>query len=66
MIKRTVTYGAEPLGMRMNERHKLGVMELRSSQRMCEVTRMDRWRNEKVRFKVGVREKMSDSVNGKS
>ena len=48
-----VKYVAETWGIRMKERHKSGVMEI-----MC---LRSEWRNEEVRCRNGVREKMSDS-----
>ena len=54
----TLTYGAEVWVMRMDKKHKLDLMEMNCLRSICVVTRMDRWRNGKVRREVGVREKM--------
>ena len=40
----TVTYGAETMGMKMDERHTLGVIEWKCLKYMWRVSRMDRWR----------------------
>ena len=47
-------------GIRMDERYKPDVIEMKYSQSMCGVTRMDRWRNEEVWRRLSVREKISD------
>ena len=59
VVVSTVTCYAEVQGIRMEERHKLNIMFecLRS---MCGVTRMERWRKEKMRRLVAVREKNSE------
>ena len=44
----TVMYGSEAWGLRVEERRKLDVMEMRCLRSMCGVTRMDRLRNEVV------------------
>ena len=59
----TVTYGVETWGMGMDESHELDFMEIKYLRSICAVTRMDRWKNEQVRCRVDVREKMSDSVD---
>ena len=46
--------------MWMGERHELDLMETKSLQILCRVTRKDRFRNEQVRRRFGVREKMSN------
>ena len=40
--------------MKMVERQKLGVVEMKCLQGMCGVTRMDRWRNQGMRRRVGI------------
>ena len=42
-------------------RHKLDIMEVKCLWRMYGAMRMDIWRNEKVRHRVGVRGKMIES-----
>ena len=61
----TVMYGSEAWGLRVKERRKLDVMEMRCLRSMCGVTRMDRLRNEVVRERVGVDEKLSERVDRK-
>ena len=52
----TVMYGSESWGMKVEERSKLDVAEMKCLRSMCRVTRMDRVRNEVVRERVGVTE----------
>ena len=61
----TVMYGSESWGMRVEERKRLDVAEMRCLRSMCGVTRWDRLRNEEVRERVGVPEKMSNRVDRK-
>ena len=61
----TVMYGSEAWGLRVEERRKLDVMEMRCLRSMCGVTRLDRLRNEVVRKRVGVDEKLSERVDRK-
>ena len=58
----TLTYGADALSMRINERHKLD-MELKRSRNECGVICMDRWRNEEVRQTVDASVNMSDKAD---
>ena len=55
----TVMYGSESWGMKVKERDKLDVAEMKCRKNMCGVTRMDRVRNEVVRERLGVPEKLS-------
>merc|ERR1712002_202066 len=59
----TVMYGSESWGMRVKERNKLDVAEMKCLRNMCGVTRWDRWRNEVVRERVGVPEALSKRVD---
>ena len=65
VVMPTVTYGAETLGMSTEEKHELGVIEMKCIRKVCGVTRMDRVRNEKMSRRVGVREERSDGVDRK-
>ena len=56
---------SEAWGLRVEERRKLDVMEMRCLRSMCGMTRMDRLRNEVVRERVGVEEKLSERVDRK-
>ena len=61
----TVMYGSGAWGLRVEERRKLDVMEMRCLRSMCGMTRMDRLRNEVVRERLGVEEKLSERVDRK-
>ena len=61
----TVMYGSESWGMRVEERDKLDVAEMKCLRSMCGVTRMDRVRNEVVRERVGVPERLSKRIDRK-
>ena len=61
----TVMYGSEAWGMKVEERDKLDVAEMKCLRSMCGVTRMDRVRNEVVGERVCVPEKLSKRVNRK-
>ena len=54
VIVPTVTYGSECWGMKVSERQKLNVFEMRCLRSMAGVSRMDRIRNEVVRQRTGV------------
>ena len=49
--------------MRKDERHKLYIMEMKYLRSKCGKTRLNRWRNEGMRRRFGVREKMSGRVS---
>ena len=61
----TVMYGSESWGMRVEERNKLDVAEMNCLRSICGVTRRDRVRNEVVRQRVGVHEKLSKRIDRK-
>ena len=54
VIVPTVTYGSECWGMKVSERQKLNVFEMRCLRSMAGVSRIDRVRNEVVRQRTGV------------
>ena len=58
----TVMYGSESWGIKVEERDKLDVAEMKCLRSMCGVTRMDRVRNEVVRERVGVPETLNLGV----
>ena len=60
-----VIYGSESWGMRVEERNKLDVAEKNSLRSMCGVTRLDKWRSEVVRERVGAPEPLSKRVDRK-
>merc|ERR1711895_362877 len=62
VVVSTIMYGSESWGLRVEERDKLDVAEMKCLRSMCGVTRMDRVRNEVVRERVGVHERLSERV----
>ena len=62
IIEPTVIYGSEAWGMKVRERDKLDVVEIKCLRSMRGVSRMDRGRNEDVRERGGVPEKVSRKV----
>ena len=50
----TVMYGSESWGMKVTERQKLNVFEMKCLRSMTGVSRLDRVRNEVVRARTGV------------
>ena len=48
--------------MRLDGGHLLYDREIKCVPNMCEITRKERWKKERVRRRVGVRKKMSDRV----
>ena len=63
VIVPTVTYGSECWGMKVSERRKLNVFEMRCLRSMAGVSRMDRVRNEVVRQRTGVEVEMATGVD---
>ena len=59
----TVTYGSELWGMKVNERQKLNVFEMKCLRSMAGVSRWDRFRNEEVRERTGVRRELAARVD---
>ena len=59
----TVMYGSELWGMKVSDRHKLNVFEMKCLRYMNGVSRMDRIRNEEVRARMGVRREMVERVD---
>ena len=59
----TVTYGSELWGMKVSERRRLNVFEMKCLRSMVGVTRMDRLRNEEVRERTGVRKELAARVD---
>lgn len=58
-------YGAETWGLRMNERRRLNVLEMKCLRGMLGVTRRDRIRNEEIRRRVGVNMTLPQRVDRK-
>ena len=59
----TVMYGSESWGMKVAERQKLNVFEMKCLRSMTCVSRLDRVRNEVVRARTGVRRELAARVN---
>ena len=63
VIVPTVMYGSELWGMKINERQKLNVFEMKCLRSMTGVSRLDRIRNEVVRARAGVRRELATRVD---
>ena len=59
----TVMYGSELWGMKVNERQKLNVFEMKCLRSMVGVSRSDRIRNDVVRARTDVRQELADRVD---
>ena len=59
----TVMYGSESWGMKVTERQKLNVFEMKCLRNMTGVSRLDRVRNEVVRARTGVRRELVAGVD---
>ena len=58
-----VMYGSESWGMKVTERQKLNVFEMKCLRSMTGVSRLDRVRNEVVRARTGVRRELAARVD---
>ena len=63
VIVPTVTYGSELWGMKVSERRRLNVFEMKCLRSMAGVSRLDRIRNEEVRERTGMRKELADRVD---
>lgn len=63
VIVPTVMYGSELWGMKVMERQKLNVFEMKCLRSMAGVSRVDRVRNEVVRVRTGVRNELAARVD---
>ena len=59
----TVMYGSESWGMKVTERQKLNVFEMKCLRSMTGVSWLDRVRNEVVRVRTGVRRELAAGVD---
>ena len=59
----TVMYDSESWGMKVTERQKLNVFEMKCLRSMTGVSRLDRVRNEVVRARTGVRRELAARVD---
>ena len=59
----TVMYGSESWGMKVTERQKLNVFEMKCPRSITGVSRLDRVRNEVVRARTGVRRELAARVD---
>ena len=58
-----VMYGSEAWGMKVTERQKLNVFEMKCLRSMTDVSHLDRDRNEVVRTRMGVRRELAARVD---
>ena len=56
-------YGSESWGMKVTERQKLNVLDMKCLRNMAGVSRLDRVRNEVVRARTGVRREVAARVD---
>ena len=63
VIVPTVMYGSELWGMKVSERRRLNVFEMKCLRSMAGVSRLDRLRNEEVRERTRVREELADRAD---
>ena len=59
----TVMYGSESWGMKVTERQKLNVFEMKCLRSMTGVSQLERVRNEVVRARTGVRRELAARVD---
>ena len=63
VVMPTVMYGSEAWGMKVTERQKLNVLEMKCLRSMTGLSRLDRVRNEVVRARTGVRRELAARVD---
>ena len=63
VIVPTVMYGSELWGMKVSERRRLNVFEMKCLRSMAGVSMLDRLRNEEVRERTGVRKELAGRVD---
>ena len=63
VIVPTVMYGSESWAMKVMERQKLNVFEMKCLRSMTGVSRLDEVRNEVVRARMGVRRELAARVD---
>ena len=56
-------YGAEAWGMRSAERRKVNVLEMKYLRSLVGVSRMDRGRNEEVRWRAGIERELASRAD---
>ena len=59
VIAPTALYGPEAWGMRSAERRKVNVLEMKCLRNLVGVSRMDRVRNEEVRWRAGIERELA-------
>ena len=59
----TVMYGSVSWGMKVTERQKLNVFEMKYLRNMTGLSRLDRGRNEAVRARTGMRRELAARVD---
>ena len=63
VIVPTVTYGSELWGMKVSERRRLNVFEMKCLRSMAGVLRFDRHTNEELRERAGMRKELAVKVD---
>ena len=63
VIVPTVMYGSELWGMKVSERQRVNVFEMKCLRSMTGISRLERVRNERVRERAGVRREMAVRVD---
>ena len=63
VIVPTALYGAEAWGMRISERRKVNVLEIKCLRSSVGVSRMDRVRNEEVLRRAGIERELASSAD---
>ena len=63
VIVPTALCGAEAWGMRSDERRKVNVLEMKCLRSLVGVSRMDRVRNEEVRWRAGIEKKLASRAD---
>ena len=65
VIVPTALYGADTWGMRIAERRKVNVLEMKCLGSFVGVSRMDRIRNEEVRMRAGIERELASRADQK-
>ena len=63
MIVPTALYGAEAWGLRSAESRKVNILQTRYLRSLVGVSRTDRFRNEEVRLRAGIRREFARRVD---
>ena len=63
VVMPTVMHGSELWGMKVTERQKLNLFEMKCLRSMAGVSRLDRFRSEVVRARTGVRRELAARID---